>query len=94
MKTEPEAWSLLHEHAANCLRPGFAHRVLRAARESAGALPSFLSQFAVGAMTAALCFGAVALLTAHQTASAASPAIQPAWQEIASATSADPDLAP
>lgn len=94
MKPESYAWSLLHEHAVGCLRPGLANRVLRAAREGIDAMPSLFSQFAVGAVTAALCFGAVVLMTQDQTASAATPAVQPAWQEIASATSADPDLTP
>ncbi|HZZ57594.1 MAG TPA: hypothetical protein VFE31_07170 [Opitutaceae bacterium] len=94
MKTESSAWSLLHERAAQCLRPGLADRVLRATRQRAEAFPSLLSQFVVGAMTAAACFGAVAFLAQHQTASAATPTVQSGWQEIASATSADPDLGP
>lgn len=52
------AWRQLYEAAAARLRPGFAERVLRAARRVAD-LPSFSSQLALSAATAALCFGAV-----------------------------------
>lgn len=93
MKPESPSWSLLNQHAASCLRPGFAGRVLRAARQSAETIPSLFSQFAVGVATAALCFGALAVLAMHQTASAA-VASQPGWQEIASASNADPGLNP
>jgi hypothetical protein len=40
------------------LRPGFAERVLRAAR-AAAEMPSFASQLALSAATAAVCLGAV-----------------------------------
>jgi putative intracellular protease/amidase len=93
MNPESHSWSLLNQQAASRLRPGLADRVLRAARERAESIPSLFSQFAVGAVTAALCFGALAVLAMHQTASAA-VTNQPGWQEIASASNADPGLAP
>jgi hypothetical protein len=54
----PQAWRELQAAAAARLRPGFAERVLRAAR-AAVEMPSFSSQLALSAATAALCFGAV-----------------------------------
>lgn len=52
------AWRELHLHAAAQLRPGFAERVLRVAR-AATEVPSFLSQLALSAATAAVCLAAV-----------------------------------
>jgi hypothetical protein len=69
MKPENQAWEQLFERAAALLSPNFADRVLRAARAGVDAAPSLLSQFALGAATAALCFLAVALFqvrSAHQ----------------------------
>lgn len=57
------AWAALRQSAAACLHPGFAARVLRAAR-AAAAGPSYASQLALSAVTAALCLAAVLLL--HQ----------------------------
>lgn len=54
----PEAWQQLQVAAAARLRPGFAERVLRAAR-AATEMPSFASQLALSAATAAICLGAV-----------------------------------
>ena len=50
--------------AARQLRPGFAERVLRAARAAAD-MPSLGSQFALSAVTAAICLGAVLFLHQH-----------------------------
>ncbi len=55
---QESAWRELHAHAANQLRPGFAERVMRAAR-AAAEVPSLLSQFALSAVTAAVCLAAV-----------------------------------
>lgn len=55
---QPEAWRQLHAQAAVQLRPGFAERVVRAARAVADA-PSLASHFALSALTAAICLGAV-----------------------------------
>jgi hypothetical protein len=55
---QPETWRLLQQTAAAQLRPGFANRVLRAARTVAD-MPSFSSQLALSAATAAVCLGAV-----------------------------------
>ena len=54
----PEVWQQLRQSAAARLRPGFAERVLRAARV-ATEMPSFTSQLALSAATAAVCLGAV-----------------------------------
>ena len=56
-----EAWRQLQEAAVRCLRPGFAERVLRAAR-AATEMPSYSSQLALSAATAAVCLGAVLFL--------------------------------
>lgn len=61
MKTETRAWSQLRRHASSQLSPGFADRVLRAARAGAEASPSLMSLFALSAATAAICFAAVTL---------------------------------
>eukprot|EP01031_Cornospumella_fuschlensis_P048365 gene48365-59229_t len=55
MKTEPRAWAQLQRHAAAQIRPGFADRVVRAARAGAEAAPTLLSIFTLSAITAALC---------------------------------------
>ena len=62
MKTETRAWAQLQRHASAQLRPGFADRVVRAARAGAEAVPSLLSIFTLSAATAALCLLAVTLL--------------------------------
>ena len=51
----------MRTHAASQLRPGFAERVLRAARVAAE-VPSLLSQLALSAATAAVCLAAVVLV--------------------------------
>jgi hypothetical protein len=66
MKTEHEAWMRLREHASAQLNPGFADRVLRAARASAS--PLLVAQFAMCAATAALCLAAVAIYSARVSA--------------------------
>lgn len=60
---DAEAWRQLQAVAAQQVRPGFAERVLRAARAAAD-MPSLASQFALSAVTAAVCLGAVLFL--HQ----------------------------
>lgn len=57
----PEAWRQLQAHGASRLRPGFVERVLRAARAAAEG-PSFASQLALSAATAAVCLGVVLFL--------------------------------
>jgi len=61
MKTETQVWSDLRRHAATQLRPGFADRVVRAARVGAKAVPSLTSIFALSAVTVAVCFLVVTL---------------------------------
>ncbi len=65
----PEAWSRLQAQAAARIRPGFAERVLRAAR-AAVEVPSFGSQLALSAATAALCLGVVLFLHNREVAEA------------------------
>jgi hypothetical protein len=60
---QPETWRAFFAHGARQLRPGFAERVLRAARAAAD-MPSLASQFALSAVTAAVCLGAVVFV--HQ----------------------------
>ncbi|MBC7366276.1 MAG: hypothetical protein H7343_05595 [Undibacterium sp.] len=82
MKTETRAWNHLQRHAASQLNPGFADRVLRAARAGAEAAPSLLSIFALSAATAVLCFAAVTLYSASSRDSAERDSIA-GWQRIA-----------
>lgn len=83
MKTEEHAWNSLRQHAASQLSPGFPDRVLRAARGAASAAPSYLSQFVLGAATAALCLAAVALFHA-KTATGDDDQNIASWQQVAS----------
>ena len=59
-----EVWQQLRAAASARLGPGFAGRVLQAARAAAD-VPSFASQFALSAATAAVCLGAVLFLHNH-----------------------------
>jgi hypothetical protein len=84
MKTEDQAWMSLQEHAASQIAPGFADRVLRAARENAS--PLFVAHFAMCAATAALCLIMVVLF--HARASGDEDATSLAsWSEIAAQAS-------
>ena len=65
----PLGWSRWRAVAASCLRPGFADRVLAAARTRLE-LPSYGSQLALSALTAAACLGAVILFHHHELAAA------------------------
>ena len=80
MKTEDQAWMRLREHAAARITPGFPDRVLRAARASSS--PLFVSQFAMCAATAALCFAAVALYNTRSSAEEDAQSLA-GWSEIA-----------
>ena len=81
MKTEEHSWRLLREHAAAQITPGFADRVLRAARAGARATPLFMREFALCAATAALCVAAVVVY--NKTSSGDENARNLAgWQEI------------
>jgi hypothetical protein len=86
MNPEPHVWQQLQSHAAQRLRPGFADRVLRAARAGIEAAPSLLSQFLLCAATAAACFVGVALYQAHNSNSDNARNLAD-WQDFASATS-------
>jgi hypothetical protein len=80
MKPEELAWARLREHAASRITPGFADRVLRAAR--ARPSPLFVAHFAMCAATAVLCLAAVAIY--HAQASGDDDASSLAgWNEIA-----------
>jgi hypothetical protein len=84
MKPENEAWDQLRDWAAARLPPNFADRVLRAARAGVDAAPSLLSQFALGAATAAICFLTVAFFQARSAHEEDNRTIAD-WQQIASA---------
>jgi hypothetical protein len=83
MNPEDRAWTLLHERAAAQLSPGFAQRVLVAARAVASA-PSILGQFTLGLATAALCFLAVTLYQSQRSSEENHNLAD--WQQITSAT--------
>ena len=55
---QTETWRELFNVGARQLRPGFAERVLRVARAAVD-MPSLASQFALSAVTAAVCLAAV-----------------------------------
>jgi hypothetical protein len=74
------AWRQLEAQAASRLRVGFAERVLRAAR-AAAEMPSFGSQLALSAATAALCLGAVLFLH-HRKLQLADARNLAEWQAI------------
>jgi hypothetical protein len=84
MKTENQAWDLLRERAAAQITPGFADRVLRAAR--AGASPLFVAHFAMCAATAALCLVVVALYDARASGDENARNIA-GWGEVAAQAS-------
>jgi len=74
-----ETWSDLQAVGAARLRPGFAARVLRAARQIPG-VPSFFSQFAFSAATAAVCLLTVAAV--HVVQLRASERNLAGWQQL------------
>jgi hypothetical protein len=76
----PAAWRQLQAGAAAELRPGFAERVLRAAR-AATEMPSFGSQLALSAATAAVCLGAV-LFVQHRRQELADAHNLAEWRNI------------
>lgn len=79
---QPEVWRQLQAQAAAQLRPGFAERVLRAARAAAD-MPSLASQFALSALTAAVCLAAVLFVHNHNAEQADARNLAE-WQQIAS----------
>lgn len=83
MKTEPRAWAQLQRHASAQLRPGFADRVVRAARAGAEAAPTLLSIFTLSAVTAALCLAAVTLSNKQAQDPAEREINIAGWQRIA-----------
>jgi hypothetical protein len=85
----PEAatWRQLHQAAAAQLRPGFAERVLRAARAAAD-MPSLASQFALSAITAAACLGAV-LFIHNRSVEQADARNLAEWRQIVAVASFD-----
>jgi hypothetical protein len=83
MKTETRAWAQLQRHASAQLRPGFADRVVRAARAGAEAVPSLLSIFTLSAATAALCLLAVTLFNTSSRDKDESDFNLAGWQQIA-----------
>lgn len=85
-ENENHAWGALQRHAASRLAPGFADRVLRAARAGIDAAPSLLGQFLLGAATVGACALIVMLVHVRSTHAADDRSLA-AWQAIA--TSAD-----
>lgn len=79
MKPESYAWLALNNRAATLLRPGFAERVLRAARVVA---PTLASQFALSAATAAVCLVAVCFVHSRMVANETARNLA-AWQAFA-----------
>ena len=77
---QPETWKQLQTAGARALRPGFAERVLRAARAAAD-MPSLASQFALSAITAAVCLGAV-LFVHKRNVDAADERNLAEWRQI------------
>jgi hypothetical protein len=83
---EQRLWRQRQDQAAARLSPGFADRVLRAARASLEAAPSLLGQLLLGAATAAAC--ALVVVVVHTRATHAQDERTLAdWQALA--TSAD-----
>lgn len=78
---KPAAWKTLETYAAAQLRPGFAERVLRAAR-AFPRMPSLAGQFALSAVTTALCL--LAVVFAHSRATQLQDQRNLArWQQLA-----------
>ena len=80
---QPEAWRQLRFAGAAALRPGFADRVLRVAR-AATEMPSLASQFALSAVTAVACLGAVLFMESRSLEQADARNLAE-WQQIVSA---------
>lgn len=85
---QPETWRALFSVGSGQLRPGFAERVLRAAR-AATDIPTLASHFALSAVTAAVCLGAVMFLH-QQSADAADMRNLAEWRQLVLAAE-DPD---
>ncbi len=83
MNPENEAWMRLRERGASRITPGFADRVLRAAR--ADSSPLLVAHFAMCAATAALCMAAVLIYNASGTADEATSTA--GWNEVAAQVS-------
>lgn len=79
----PQVWSRWRVAAAACLRPGFADRVLAAARGRLE-IPSYGSQLALSALTAAACLAAVILFHHHELAAADARNLAE-WRQIVAA---------
>jgi len=85
MKTEDQVWTELRRHASAQLRPGFADRVLRAARAGAGAeaAPSLLGIFSLSAATAMVCLAVVSLYRSANQNPVERDDIVAGWEKIA-----------
>ena len=84
MKPEDHAWTRLRERGASELTPGFAARVLRAARAEAS--PLLIAHFAMCAATAALCLAAVLLYQSRFSGDEEASSLA-GWSEIAAQAS-------
>jgi hypothetical protein len=87
MNPESEAWKQLRDSAAGRLRPGFADRVLLAAREVTG--PSLFSQVAFSAATAAFCLWLLVFVQGRRGQSNLNQSLAD-WQQVAVASDATP----
>jgi hypothetical protein len=83
----PTASSVLLKGRRKTLRPGFAERVLRAARAAAD-MPSLASQFALSAVTAAACLAAVLFAHNHSVEQADARNLAE-WRQIVAVASSD-----
>jgi len=83
MKTEDQVWTELRRHASAQLRPGFADRVLRAARAGAEAAPSLLGIFSLSAATAIICLAVVSLYRSANQNPVERDDIVAGWEKIA-----------
>ena len=79
---EDRAWRALHARGAAQLGPGFADRVLRAARSAAENAPSLVGPLVLSVATAMLCFLAVAVFHTERVRAQSSRSLAD-WQSIA-----------
>ena len=82
---EERSWLRLRAHGAAQISPGFADRVLRAARGAAEAAPSLLGQLMLCAATATLCFLAVTAVHSVEVRAQTDRSLAD-WRNIAPAT--------
>ncbi len=77
-----QAWRLLLDQGGGRIRPGFADRVLRAARAGVESMPSLLAQIVWGGATVAACAVMAVVVHTRSTQSEDDVALA-GWQQIA-----------